>query len=148
DGAELNHQRLPVLFIHGGAGSASQFESQAQRFRANGYPLEHVAVYEYNTATGQDPFDPEQAAARNAKINAIIDQLLLSTGAQKINLVGHSMGTRVSLVYLSEEENAAKVGRYVSVDGTEVDHLPGNVPTLALWGQYVDRSVVGAENVY
>lgn len=148
DGAELRHDRLPVLFIHGGAGSASQFESQAQRLRANGYPLGHVAVYEYSTATGQDPFDPEQAAVRNASINAIIDQLLLSTGAPQVNLIGHSMGTRVSLVYLSEAENAAKVARYVSVDGTEVDHLPGKVPTLALWGQYVDRSVVGAQNVY
>lgn len=148
DGADLQHERLPVLFIHGGAGSASQFESQAQRLRANGYPLGHIAVYEYNTDTDQDPFDPEQAAARNAGINKIIDQLLLTTGAQQINLIGHSMGTRVSLVYLSESANAAKVARYVSVDGTAVDHQPGAVPTLALWGQYVDRTVVGAENVY
>lgn len=148
DGAELEHDRLPVLFIHGGAGSASQFESQAQRLRANGYPLGHIAVYEYNTATDQDPFDPEQAAARNASINNIIDQLLLATGAQQVHLIGHSMGTRVSLVYLSEPANAAKVARYISVDGTAVDHQPGQVPTLALWGQYVDRTVVGAENVY
>ncbi|MCO5785601.1 hypothetical protein DHB74_04445 [Pseudomonas sp. G11-1] len=148
DGAELQHDRLPVLFIHGGAGSASQFESQAQRLRANGYPLAHIGVYEYNTATGQDPFDPEQAAARNASINRIIDQLLLATGAQQVNLIGHSMGTRVSLVYLSEPANAAKVARYVSVDGAAVDHQPGDVPTLALWGQYVDRTVVGAQNVY
>lgn len=148
DGAELAHDRLPVLFIHGGAGSASQFESQAQRLRANGYPLGHVAVYEYNTAADQDPFDPEQAAARNSSINQIIDQLLLTTGAQQINLIGHSMGTRVSLVYLSEPVNAAKVARYVSVDGTAVDHQPGGVLTLALWGQYIDRNVVGAENVY
>jgi len=148
DGEQLRQDVLPVLFIHGGAGSASQFESQAQRFRANGYPLGHLAVYEYNTATGQDPFDPAQAAERNAQINTIIDQLLLSTGADKVHLMGHSMGTRVSLVYLSEPDNAAKVAKYVSIDGTATDVLPGEVPTLALWGQYVDRSVAGAENVY
>src|SRR5690606_26324290 len=137
DGEQLRQDVRPVLFIHGGAGSASQFESQAQRFRANGYPLGHLAVYEYNTATGQDPFDPAQAAERNAQINTIIDQLLLSTGADKVHLMGHSMGTRVRLVYLSEQGNAAKGGEDVSIDGTATEGLPGGVPTLGLGGQDV-----------
>jgi triacylglycerol esterase/lipase EstA (alpha/beta hydrolase family) len=139
----------PVLFIHGGAGSASQFESQAQRFMANGYPLSYLGVYEYNTSGGQDPFDPEQAAQRNAQINEIIDSLLEIAGADKIDLIGHSMGTRVSFAYLeASADNADKVANYVSIDGFDADVLPGGVSTLALWGQYVDRDVAGAENVY
>ncbi len=138
----------PVLFIHGGAGSASQFESQAQRFMANGYPLDHIAVYEYNTSAGQDAFNEVQAAERNRKINEIIDDLLKRTGADKVDLIAHSMGTAVSFVYLSKPENAARVAHYISIDGYNANVLPGNVPTLAIWGQYVTSSVFGAENVY
>ena len=28
----------PIIFVHGFAGSAAQFESQAMRFTTNGYP--------------------------------------------------------------------------------------------------------------
>ena len=29
---------LPIVFVHGGAGSAAQYRSQQMRFAANGYP--------------------------------------------------------------------------------------------------------------
>jgi len=147
-GQSVDFTRRPVLFIHGGAGSASQFESQAMRFRANGYPSSYLAVYEYNTNTGQSALDPVQAAERNIGINAMIDRLRRISGAEQIDLMAHSMGTGVSQMYLSEAENAAKVAHYTSIDGADLTAPPGNVPTLALWGQYVDREVTGAENVY
>lgn len=149
DGAELNSERLPVLFIHGGAGSASQFESQAQRFRANGYPASHIAVFEYDSgALSANPLDPTLMVERHAQINALVDQLLLSTGAQQINLLGHSLGTFVSQMYLANPANAAKVAHYVNIDGRGAAAPPGGVPTLALWGQYVTEEVTGAQNIY
>lgn len=149
DGAELNPERLPVLFIHGGAGSASQFESQAQRFRANGYPASHIAVFEYDSgALSANPLDPTLMVERHAQINALVDQLLLSTGAQQINLLGHSLGTFVSQMYLANPANAAKVAHYVNIDGRGAAAPPGGVPTLALWGQYVTEEVTGAQNIY
>lgn len=153
EGVELDHDLLPVLFIHGGAGSASQFESQAQRFHANGYPAGHVAVFEYDsnelsTALGATPPNPAPLLALSPRINAVIDQLLLSTGAEKVNLLGHSMGTMVSQSFLANPANAAKVAHYVNIDGRSAAAPPGGVPTLALWGQYVTEEVVGAENVY
>ncbi|MFA5677347.1 MAG: alpha/beta fold hydrolase [Pseudomonas sp.] len=149
DGLEVNQERLPVLFIHGGAGSASQFESQAQRFRANGYPATHIAAFEYDSGTlATDPLNAALAVERHRQINALVDELLLSTGADKINLLGHSLGTSVSQMYLADPANAAKVAHYVNIDGRSAAALPGGVPTLALWGQYVTEAVVGAENVY
>lgn len=149
DGVELNHDRLPVIFIHGGAGSASQFESQAQRFRANGYPAGHIAAFEYDSsAVSADPTNAALRVEREQKINALIDELLLSTGAEKVNLLGHSLGTAVSQMYLAEPANAAKVAHYVNIDGRSADAPPGGVPTLAIWGQYVTEHVVGADNVY
>jgi hypothetical protein len=133
----------PVLFVHGGAGSASQFESQAQRFMANGYPLEYLGVYEYNTRNNPDT----EVDANNAGINAVIDRLLQENNADKVDLIGHSMGTRVSQLFLSTPANAARVAHYVNVDGYEADALPGGVATLALWGQAsADRQIAGAQN--
>ena len=149
DGVDQDHDYLPVLFIHGGAGSAAQFESQAQRFRANGYPASHIAAFEYDSGVlAADPLNPGLMVERHRQINALVDQLLLSTGAEQINLLGHSLGTAVSQMYLANPANAAKVAHYVNIDGRGAAAPPGGVPTLALWGQYVTEAVEGAENVY
>ena len=149
DGVELNEDYLPVIFIHGGAGSAAQFESQAQRFRANGYPASHIAAFEYDSGVlAADPLNPDLMVERHQQINALIDQLLLSTGAEQVNLLGHSLGTAVSQMYLAIPANAAKIANYVNIDGRGAEAPPGGVPTLALWGQYVTEEVQGAENIY
>ena len=149
EGATLKTDVLPVLFIHGGAGSASQFESQTQRFIANGYPAEFIAAYEYDSGVlAADPLNLELAAQRHKELNALIDRLLQTTGAKQINLLGHSLGTMVSQMYLAVPANAAKVAHYVNIDGRGADAQPGGVPTLAIWGQYVTEKVEGAENIY
>jgi pimeloyl-ACP methyl ester carboxylesterase len=133
----------PVVFVHGGAGSASQFESQAQRFLANGYPLSYLGVYEYNTRLNPD----DQIAANDAGINAVIDRLLEQNDADRVDLIGHSMGTQVSQNFLSTPANAARVAHYVNVDGRPAEAQPGDVRTLALWGMAsADQEIVGAVN--
>lgn len=140
-GPEYNGR--PILFVHGGAGSAAQFESQAQRFLANGVPLSYLNVYEYNTRLNPT----EQEVENNAGINAMIDELLQANDAEQVDLIGHSMGTMVSQLYLNTPENAAKVAHYVNVDGQPAEALPGGVPTLAMWGQASpDEEIVDALN--
>ena len=41
---------LPIVFVHGFAGSAQQWQSQAMRFVANGYPPERIIAYEHDGA--------------------------------------------------------------------------------------------------
>ncbi|SDU26210.1 alpha/beta fold hydrolase [Halopseudomonas salegens] len=141
DGEEVDFDKRPVVFVHGGAGSAGQFESQAQRFIANGYPRSHLATYEYDT-------NPPDFTRTTMELNALIDALRQSTGFEQVNLMGHSMGTEVSRIYLADPSRAAKVAAYVNLDGRDGEAPPGGVPNLVLWGQYVDREVVGADNVY
>ena len=148
DGRTINYDVRPIVFIHGGAGSASQFESQAQRFIANGYPRDYLATFEYDTSAIDSEAYIAATDARNTEITRIIDHLRALSGSDKVDLMGHSNGTRVSLTYLSDPARAARVANYVSIDGTPASSPPGGVRTLALWGQYVDRTVVGAENVY
>jgi len=147
--------QYPIVFVHGYSGSASQFESQAQRFIANGYPLNYLYAFEHDTSTSTTTVIAAQAVA----LDAFIDDVLAKTGAKKVDLIGHSRGTTVSHTYLSDTARAAKVAHYINVDGRTATSLPGGVPTLAIWadgwlssgGPPTDpyaRKIVGATNVY
>ncbi len=120
------------MFVHGFAGSASQFESQAMRFESNGYPAGYISAFEYDSAGGLSPQFPPASILDG--VDQVVDAALMNTGADKVDLVGHSLGTRVSQAYLkSSPERAAKIAHYVNIDGQAATELPGGVPTLSLW---------------
>jgi len=136
----------PIVFVHGASGSGAQFESQAMRFTTNGYPKSRIAVLEYDSSTIASTMPAVLAA-----LDALIDDLRAKTGAEQVDLMGHSLGTTVSQNYLATPEHAAKVAHYVNIDGRPAAAPPGGVPTLALWAGGVSRptppQIVGATNV-
>jgi pimeloyl-ACP methyl ester carboxylesterase len=136
----------PIVFVHGGSGSGAQFESQAMRFTTNGYPESHIAVLEYDSSA-IGTIMPEVLA----RLDALIDEMRTKTGAEQVDLMGHSLGTTVSFNYLATPEHAAKVAHYVNIDGRQATAPPGGVATLALWAGGVNRptppQIVGATNV-
>jgi len=101
---------LPIVFVHGFAGSAQQFQSQAMRFVANGYPAERLRAYEHDGAG----FD---IAGYGTGLDAVIEEVRATFKTDKVYLIGHSRGTSVSSMYLSDAARAAKVAKYVSLDG-------------------------------
>jgi pimeloyl-ACP methyl ester carboxylesterase len=146
DAKHVSNMR-PMVFVHGYTGSAQQFEWQAMRFAGNGYPQNYLNAFEYDS-----PNYATTAPAVLAALDARIDAILAATGADKVELLGHSLGTFVSQSYLSNPARAAKVAHYVNLDGAGATALPGGVPTLALWAEFrfVPGSpiptIVGAEN--
>lgn len=138
-------EHLPIVFVHGGAGSADQFSLQAQRFASNGYPADLISGFEYDTTLASNTLEEIMTG-----IDAHIDAVLAETGADQVNLLGHSMGTMMSQRYLnSSKERAAKVAHYVNIDGRESLQLPGGVPTLAIWAPMSggEREITGGTNV-
>lgn len=142
--------RLPIVFVHGNSGSAAQFETQFQRFASNGYPRELMFAYEYDTS------GPDNTRAV-AELAPFIDDVLARTGATQVLLAAHSRGTTVSHDYLADPARAARVARYVNLDGRSAASPPGGVPTLAVWGEWQSPpnpvrgtvgSISGATNVY
>ena len=131
--------------MHGSGGSGAQFESQAMRFSGNGYPDDRLAVHEYDSTFGLNTIDQVWAG-----LDALIADKLAATGADRVDLAGHSLGTTVVQGYLaSSPERAARVAHYVNIDGRTAAALPGGVPTLAVWGEgNPARAIVGAENYY
>jgi hypothetical protein len=132
----------PMLFVHGGAGSGAQWETQAMRFESNGYPVDYIDVEEYDSSS-IGTIMPQVWA----EIDQHIADLLAKTGATQVDLLGHSLGTTVSAGYLnSSPDRAAKVAHYVNIDGQQ-GTVP--VPTLAIWAGRgaPGRQIPGATNV-
>jgi hypothetical protein len=135
----------PVVFVHGGSGSAQQFESNAQRFTSNGYPHGRLFAYEYDTSSNSD----ESTAAAVAGLDGFLADVEDETGASQVDVLAHSRGTTVMHAFLSTPARAANVRRYVNFDGRTSDSEPGGVPTLAVWGEGDQtREIGGATNVY
>ena len=135
----------PVIFVHGGAGSGAQFESQKMRFTSNGYPERLVRVVEYDST-----FALNTMADVHAKIDQLIAELQQQTGRPQVDILGHSLGTAVMQGYLNTSPaRAANVAHYVNVDGGQAASPPGGVPTLAIWAGRgtPGRSIGGAINV-
>ncbi len=131
---------LPVLFVHGLEGTGAQFESQALRFTSNGYPAGYIDEVDYDSTRAIA--DQSQV---DAQIDAKIAELKRRTGASKVDLVGHSLGTTVSYNYLTDPARGAarraNVAHYVNIDGQS--NNPG-VPTLALWAGRRQGTMTGA----
>jgi pimeloyl-ACP methyl ester carboxylesterase len=149
-GGDAGAGLLPVVFVHGASGSAAQFETQFERFTSNGYPQRLLFAYEYDTSVASN-------TAAVAGLGPFLDQVLARTGARQVYLMGHSRGTTVSHAFLADPAQAAKVARYVNLDGRSSATPPGGVPTLALWGEWqsppsprfgVVGLIGGAQNVY
>ncbi len=113
---------LPIVFIHGFSGSAQQFTSQAMRFVANGYPSDRLRAYEHDGA-GMAGVDFVAGA------DAVIDEVRAKYGTAQVYLIGHSRGTSVSSMYLSDPARAAKVAKYISEDGGGCANI--SVPCIA-----------------
>ncbi|HET9138854.1 alpha/beta fold hydrolase, partial [Actinophytocola sp.] len=134
----------PVVFVHGFAGSGAQFQTQAKRLASNGYPAEIVETHEYDS-TAISTILPQVWADLDARVSRLLER----TGADRVDILGHSLGTFVMQGYLnSAPQRAARVAHYVNLDGASATAQPGGVPTLAVWGEGDPaRTIAGATNV-
>ncbi len=138
----------PIVFLHGGSGSAGQFESQAMRFESNGYPERYVNALDYDST-----FSVETRDQVYTRIDQLLDLLQATTGDPQIDLIGHSRGAELSYGYVeSSPSRAARVARFINLDSgsSPKDRLPAGIPTLGLWGgkgHCVGCRVVGATNI-
>ena len=154
-GADLH--RNAIIFVHGFEGSGAQFESQQMRLTSNGYPGRYIAAFEYDSLTYSSALQGNSVAAQEkplfARLDRLIGHLKQITHRPQVDMLAHSLGTRLVQDYLnSSKKRAANVARYVNLDGFPAHRLPGGVPTLALWGtrgpiSTPGRRINGATNV-
>jgi lipase/uncharacterized protein/alpha/beta hydrolase family protein len=134
---------LPIVFVHGGAGSGAQYGSVAKRFVSNGFPADRIRTFEYDSSSAV------AVAAAPAGLDAFVDAVRAEYGVERINLVGHSLGTTVSTAYLSDPLRAAKIAHYVGVDGRSIPSCGIGDPNLDCMGIFRGSAGdVGGNNVY
>jgi Lipase C-terminal domain/Lipase (class 2) len=116
--AQNNNNKLPIVFVHGFLGSGDTYATQFQRFLANGYLPSQLNVFDWNSV-----------GAKNNTINyldSFINKVLANTGANRVNLVGHSAGGGVGYGYLNDTERALKVANYVHIGSSKQTKPAGN----------------------
>jgi pimeloyl-ACP methyl ester carboxylesterase len=127
--------RLPIVMAHGFMGSGDNYGKQIQRFTSNSYCPESLFVFDWNTLN--------QSIDSASLLDAFIDDVLATTGASQVELMGHSAGGGLGYTYLGEPDRAAKVAHYVHI-ASFLEEAPagpgGSVPTLNLWS--VDDYVI------
>jgi pimeloyl-ACP methyl ester carboxylesterase len=116
---------LPLVFVHGFAGSAQQYYSQKLRFVANGYPADRIVAYEHDGAG----FD---VAGFAAGLGEVVDQAIAKFGTSQVYLAAHSRGGGVVGSYLGTAQNAAKVAKYVALDALGACDVPTTIPCISL----------------
>jgi pimeloyl-ACP methyl ester carboxylesterase len=120
--AGANKSFRPIVFVHGFAGSGEQCERAAKLFASNGYPPTWIYTYDYNSTGSTGGSEP---------LDKFIDAVRAQTGVDRVDLIGHSRGTRVSKDYLSDPKRAAKVAHYANIAGAAVGN-EGGVPTIVI----------------
>ncbi len=100
----------PILFLHGWTGTEHIWYTMTERFKNDGWNDTTLFAYTFNNTWDSS----EQANINNAQqIEGWVDQILNQTGAERVDLVGHSMGGLSSRYYIKFLGGINKVDDYV-----------------------------------
>lgn len=100
----------PILFVHGWSETSSLWTTMIGRFEKDGYPSSYLSAYTYNTSQS-NKVDAEKEVASH------VESLLKATGASKVDIVSHSMGSLNTRWYVKFDGGEAKVDDWVSLGG-------------------------------
>ena len=139
--ADCDRSKRPIVFVHGTVANGESFSYPALLLASNGYCADRIRAVEYNSlvplACPKDKPDcpfmldgMETYKRAKAAIDEAIQQLRDETGADKVDLLGHSQGAGHGAVYT--RENPDKVAHYIHLAGGQLESDPGDVPTLCL----------------
>lgn len=143
---EKTEEHLPLVLIHGFLASGDTYEKQALRFSANGFSLDRIFTFDWNTVGRQGSM---------TALTELVEEVLEKTGSSQIYLGGHSAGSGISYNFMADSSRASLVKAYVHLAGRPMDELPGpknhRVRTLNIFSDsdlIVRGDVIpGAENI-
>ena len=99
----------PILFVHGYLESASLWNTMIKNFEKDGYSKSSLSAYSYNTSQS-NKIDAEEVKSK-------VESLLKTTGASKVDIIAHSMGSLNSRWYIKFLGGESKVDDWVSLGG-------------------------------
>jgi triacylglycerol lipase len=99
----------PVLLVHGFTRTSADFGSMITELKANNYPDDRIFTIDYNS------FAPNAYTA--TLVASKVQSILAQTGAEKVDIISHSMGAYSTRYFLKNMGGAAVVGDFVSIAG-------------------------------
>lgn len=114
---------VPVLLVHGLVDNRSVFGVLQRQLRRKGF--RHVATMNYPILTG----DVRSAAARLAEQ---VEALCAETGADRVHVVGHSLGGIVARWYVQEMGGDARVETLVTLGSPHAGTTAANVLPISV----------------
>jgi triacylglycerol lipase len=101
----------PILFVHGWSESASLWNTMIKNFEKDGYSKSYLSAYSYNTSTSNKTLAETEVKSR-------VESLKKATGAAKVDIIAHSMGSLNSRWYIKFVSGGeANVDDWVSLGG-------------------------------
>jgi triacylglycerol esterase/lipase EstA (alpha/beta hydrolase family) len=100
----------PILFVHGWSESSSLWSTMIKNFEKDGYPKSYLSNYSYNTSQS-NKIDAEK------EVKPRVESLLKATGASKVDIIAHSMGSLNSRWYIKFLGGESTVDDWVSLGG-------------------------------
>jgi triacylglycerol lipase len=101
----------PILFVHGWSESSSLWSTMIKNFEKDGYPKSYLSAYSYNSNTSNKTLAETEVKSR-------VESLKKATGAAKVDIIAHSMGSLNSRWYIKFVSGGeANVDDWVSLGG-------------------------------
>lgn len=158
-----NSIRHPVLFVHGWNASSSTWNTMVQRFKTDGYSDNELVNWSYDYRVSN--------ATTAGLIKTKVDSMLAATGAAKVDIITHSMGSLSARYYMKNLGGTDRVDALVSLGGANhgtntaffcgdtscfemrpnssfltqlnaKDETPGRTPRYATWWSSCDNVIV------
>lgn len=104
-------ERAPILFVHGINGELANFDVLIGRLIADGWSPDRLFAYTFDDPSWGCNVDNAES------IDAWVTSILQSTGAAKIRIVAHSMGTLSSRRFIKVLGGSERVELYVTMGG-------------------------------
>lgn len=125
----------PVVLVHGFVATRAYWQTLSPLLANHGYC---VFALTYGRLPGQPylgGFAPMERSAQ--ELAEFVDRVLDATGAENVDLVGHSQGTMMPQYYLKRLGGAARVERFVALapgyDGTTMHGIDGFLRQVEQW---------------
>jgi len=104
----------PVVLVHGRGGNIDGFGSLVATLTSAGYC---VFGMNYGQTDGQGPYGHDHLTVSGAQIDGFIRHVLDATGANQVDVIGHSAGTGVLNNVILEKGDGYLIYRFVSFGG-------------------------------
>ena len=101
----------PIVLVHGWNSSPSAWDAFTQRLAADSFPADRIANFDYD--------DSQSNVTTAHELEAFIDATLARTGAAKVDVVTHSMGS-LSIRWIMKHDTSywPKVDAIATLAGT------------------------------